>query len=108
MLTKAKVKINGEQTEEFRISCGVKQGDHLSASLFILVIDEIVKSLDVRGNISTRLKQCCAYADDILIMAKTKQTLINTFEELKKASQKYGLIINEQKVNSYTVLINLK
>jgi porphobilinogen deaminase len=49
----------------------VKQGDPLSASLFILVTDEIIKSLDVRGNISTRLKQCCANAVDILIMART-------------------------------------
>jgi hypothetical protein len=70
--TKAKVKINGELSEGFQISCGVKQGDSLSASLFILVIDEILKSLDVRGNISTRLKQCCAFADDILIIARTK------------------------------------
>ncbi|PNF23238.1 hypothetical protein B7P43_G18273 [Cryptotermes secundus] len=82
--TKAKVKINGDLSEGFQISCGVKQGHPLSASLFILVIDEIIKSLDVRGNISTRLKQCCAYTDVIFIIARTKQTLINTFEELKK------------------------
>jgi hypothetical protein len=70
--TKAKVKINGGLSEGFQISCGVNQGDPLAASLFILVIDEIIKGIDVRGNISTRLNQYCAYADDILLREPNK------------------------------------
>jgi hypothetical protein len=42
---KASVKINGELSEGFQISCGVKQGDPLSASLFILDTDEIIHDL---------------------------------------------------------------
>ena len=53
--------------------------------------------MDLRGNISIRLKQCSAYADDILITTRTKQTLINTFQKLKEISTQFGLIINEQK-----------
>jgi hypothetical protein len=37
---------------------GVKQGDPLSAPLFSIAIDVIIRKLDPRGNISTRLKQC--------------------------------------------------
>jgi len=48
---------------------GVKQGDQLSATLFNMVIDDILKQLELRGNISTRLKQCSAYAVVILITA---------------------------------------
>ena len=33
---------------------------------------------------SFRLKQRSAYADDILITARTKQTMTDTFEKLKK------------------------
>jgi len=44
----------------------------MSATLFSIAID-ILKQLELRGNISTGLKQCSAYADDILITARTKQ-----------------------------------
>jgi len=38
-----------------------------------------------------------AYADDILITARTRQSLIDTFQQLKKNSMEVGLIINEKK-----------
>jgi hypothetical protein len=48
---------------------GVKQVDPLSATLFSIIIDDILKQLEPRGNASTHLKQCSAYADDIIITA---------------------------------------
>ena len=69
----------------------------LSPTLFSLVIDTVLKKLDLRGNISTRLRQLTAYADDILITAHTRQSLIDTFQQLKKNSMEVGLIINEKK-----------
>jgi hypothetical protein len=68
-----------------------------SATLFTVVIDNVLKQMDLRGNISTRLKQCSAYADDILITTRTKQTIIDTFQKLKEISVQFGLMINEQK-----------
>jgi len=53
----------------------------------------------MRGNICTRLRQLIAYADDILITARTKQSLSDTFLQLKNYSMKVGLIINENKIN---------
>jgi hypothetical protein len=53
--------------------------------------------MDLRGKISTTLKQCSADASDILITTRTKQTLIDTFQKLKEISTQFGLIINEQK-----------
>ena len=61
------MKINNEFTEKFDVQTGVKQGDPLSATIFNIAIDSILKKMELRGNISTRLKQCTAYADDILI-----------------------------------------
>ena len=43
------------------------------------------------------LKQSSAYAYDILIIAQTEQTLIDTFKKLKDISSQCGLIINENK-----------
>ena len=92
--TKAKVKINNNMTEKFEITSGVKQGDPLSALLFSIVMDVIITKLDVRGNISTRLKQISAYAD-IVIIGRTKQAMIDMLNKLKNKASKYGLLINE-------------
>jgi hypothetical protein len=51
--TKVKVRVNQNYTEKFEISTGVKQGDPLSATLFSIAIDGILKQLELRGNIST-------------------------------------------------------
>ena len=97
--TKVRVKVsqNYSYTEKFEILTGVKQGDPLSATLFSIIIDDILKQMELRGNTSIRLKQCSAYADDILITARTKQTMTDTFEKLKNISLKFGLIVNENK-----------
>ena len=95
--TTVKVKINNNVSENFEVTVGVKQGDPLSATLFCLVIDSIIKQLDLRGNISSKLKQCTAYADDILITARTKFALTETFMALKDLSIQYGLLINNSK-----------
>jgi retron-type reverse transcriptase len=95
--TKAIVKVNNEYSSKFEVHKGVKQGDPLSATLFSIAIDVIIRKLDTRGNISIRLKQCSAYADDILITARTKQAMTDAFNKLKMESIKHGLVINENK-----------
>ena len=83
----------------FSVENGVKEGDPLSPSLFSLVNDTAIKKLDLRGNISTRLRQLTTYAEDILIIVSTKQSLIDTFQQLKNSSMEVGLIMNENKIN---------
>jgi retron-type reverse transcriptase len=68
--TRTRIKVNRDFTEEFIVKYGVKQGDPLSAALFSLVIDTVLKQMEQRGNITTRQKQCIAYADDILLTKK--------------------------------------
>jgi hypothetical protein len=72
-------------------------GDPLSALLFSLVLDTVITNLEVRGYITTRLKQICAYADDIVILRRTTQVLTNTFLKLKQEALTAGLIININK-----------
>jgi len=69
-----------------------KQGSNggpLSATLFSNAMDSILKKMELRGNISTRLKQCTAYADDILITTRTTQAMTDTFIKLKNESLKW-------------------
>ena len=42
----AKVKIGNYYSNELKIVTGVKQGDPLSATLFSILIDDIIKQLD--------------------------------------------------------------
>jgi hypothetical protein len=65
--------------------------------LFSITMDSILKKMEFRGNISTRLKQCTAYADDILITTRTKQAMTDTFVKLKNESMKYGLVVSVHK-----------
>lgn len=94
---KARVRINNDFSDWFGVLTGVKQGDPLSGTLFNIVLDTIIKKLDVKGNISTRLKQVMAYADDILIISRTKQSLIETFQQLTTCSIPIGLQVNSKK-----------
>jgi len=95
--TRARGKMNRDFTEEFIVECGVKQGDPLSAILFSLVIDKLLKKMELRGNITTQLKKYTAHTDDILLTTRTKQSLVDTFQKLKEISAQYGLIVNGKK-----------
>jgi len=53
----------------------------------------------------------CVYADDIVLVTRTKQALVNTFQKLKQEAIKYGLIINQNKtkyMRHSTVQTNVK
>jgi hypothetical protein len=101
--TKMKVKINDSYSEWFETKTGVRKGDVLFALLFSVVLDSVIINLEVRGNITTRLKQICAYADDIVIIGRTKQMLIDTFCKLKHEALNPGLIVNNNK-NQISIL----
>jgi hypothetical protein len=67
-----KVKINYSYTVWFKTKTGVRQGDPLSALLFSVALDSVITNLEVRGNVTTRLKQICTSADDIVIIGRIK------------------------------------
>jgi hypothetical protein len=56
-----------------------------------------MNKLEVRGNITTGLKQICADVDSIVIVGRTKQTLIETFCKLTEEALNAGLTVNNNK-----------
>ena len=73
------------------MSSRLRQGDALSTILFNLLLEAALLKVDVRGNISTRTKQLCAYADDVVIIARTKKSLKESFIiRTTKKSRKTG------------------
>jgi hypothetical protein len=85
------------RTEVFNINNGLRQGDALSTILFNLALEAALLKIDLRGNISTRMKQLCAYADDVAIIARTQKALKETFISLQEEAERLGLIINTNK-----------
>jgi hypothetical protein len=75
----------------------VRQGDPLPATLFNLVLESVIRKLELRSDISSKLTQINIYADDIALIAKTKKALIEIFNKLSEEAALVGLHINEDK-----------
>ena len=62
--------------------------------MFNLVLEGVIRKLDTRGNISTKLTQLCAYVDDLVIIARTPNALNKMFPTLEEEAQYAGVIAN--------------
>jgi hypothetical protein len=82
--SKAQIAVEDKLTPTLEINVGVRQGDPPSALLFNLTLESVIQNLEIRGNITTKLKPTNAYADDIVITARSKKDLIQTFEVLER------------------------
>ena len=70
----AKVKWDGCLSKSFSITNGVKQGAVLSAVLFCVYIDDLIKKLRKEGNgcwINGEIVGIIVYADDIVLLSPT-------------------------------------
>jgi sorting nexin-29 len=95
--TKAQIKIGNKLSEVFTFNAGVKQEDGLSRVLFNLVLHQAVDKVNQRGTIYFKSSQICAYADDIVIVARNISTLKQIYLELEKEAERFGLVVNERK-----------
>jgi hypothetical protein len=102
--------INGEIGQGFKVCNGVKQGDALSCSLFLLAIEPAIRNIMHNPSItplrSDRLNYTwptvVAYADDITVLTKNEPDCIKQvfaeYEQLTKAS---GLTLNADKTEKF-------
>jgi len=95
--TEASVKIENLTSNPFLISSGVCQGDPLSATIFNLMLNLVIKKLNLRGDVSLKLKQVVAYAVGVALLARALKALKEIFHELKNEASLVGLIINKGK-----------
>ena len=65
-----RVKIEGRESEEFRVKVGVHQGSVLSPLLFVIVMEAL--SLEFREGLPMKL----LYADDLILMAESREKLV--------------------------------
>ena len=97
-------------SRNFRLFRGVKQGDPLSAILFIAVMECCMGNLNARWSRLSRLRRGRGYgldctnsdgrltnlrfADDIVLFASTKQDIVKMLRDLKREAVKFGLEIH--------------
>ena len=95
-------------SETIKIERGVKQGDALSCAIFIICIDPLIRNLnrsDVIEKIVIKRKagfeldfKAAAYADDISVICKKNQALIQqVFKEYERVTTRAGLELNADK-----------
>jgi sorting nexin-29 len=95
--TKARVKIDNQISAPFEFTKGVKQGDGLSTSLFILALHNVAKEIDQTGTICTKSSQICAYADNTVTVTRPETRLRQVYRETEEKTQQMGLMVNEKK-----------
>ena len=80
-----------------------KTGDGLSATVFIIALHKVIKKINQRGTIFTKLSKVCANAYDEPLTVRTKQKLIQIYQHSETEARRTGLLVNERKTK-YTFM----
>src|SRR5688572_16803738 len=103
---KARVKVAGTLSEEFRVRRGVRQGCVLSPSLFNIlaerVMREALEGYDGGVQIGGRRLTNLQYADDIVLLISSEEELQMLIERLDRIGKKYGMQFNIGKTKVMT------
>jgi hypothetical protein len=92
--TQATIKIDNKLSTQLEFNAGVKQGVGLSAVPFIVALHNVIKTTDQRGTIFTKSSQICAYADDKVIIARTRQKIIEIYKKMENKARKTGRMVS--------------
>ena len=93
---KCAVKIGNMENDFFPQSRGVKQGLSLSPTLLNIYIDELAKSLqsDLPGvTLSDTEIKCLLFADDVILLAPSKEALQQQLDHLQTFCQTWALTV---------------
>jgi endonuclease/exonuclease/phosphatase (EEP) superfamily protein YafD len=106
------IMINGKLGSGYNICNGVKQGDALSCSLFILAIEPVIRNINNNDNIDTISSRAInytwpkilGYADDLTILTKNNnQCIEEVFAEYEFFTRASGLKLNADKTEIFTI-----
>ena len=100
---KAVVRQGYEKTDEINCPSGVRQGCLLSPLLFSLLVAEVAYQVAAEGRTGYQMIPgaqeifALLFADDIVLLSLTPAGLQNQINNLKRAAEKLGLIVNLDK-----------
>ena len=84
--TKGRVAVGSGLSEEFPVNIGLRQGSALSPLRFIMVMEIISRKISTKDILRKMM-----YADDLAIIAESKQNLQEVLDEWKGVFEKHGL-----------------
>ena len=90
--TKGRGVVGSGLSEEFPVNIGLRQGSALSPLLFIMVMEIISRKISTKDILRKMM-----YADDLAIIAESKQDLQEVLEEWKGVFEKHGLRMSLEK-----------
>ena len=90
--TKGRVVVGSGLLEEFPVNIGLRQGSAISPLLFIMVMELISKKISMKDVLRKMM-----YADDLAIIAESKQEIQEVLEEWKEVFKKHGLRMKLEK-----------
>jgi hypothetical protein len=87
-------------TEWFPIKEGVRQGSVLSPTLFVIVMDELLRKVEPHEEEDART---LIYADDVVVWGDTREEVQNKIDKWSEETEKMGLRVSAEKSESMTV-----
>ena len=106
------VRVNGQLTDWFWVTSGVRKGDNLAPTLFAIFVNDI--AADINGlNLGVPILNderlsILKYADDIVLLAESAEDLQTMLNELSKWTKRWRLSVNIEKNKSYALSKTIK
>ena len=95
------VRLEGELSDWFQFSCGVRQGCTVAPSLFLLPVDWVIERTSHGGflgaTLGTETFTDLDYADDVALLSEMLEVLLLALDVLKNEASPLGLEVNWQK-----------
>ncbi|KAL4142816.1 hypothetical protein QTP88_005213 [Uroleucon formosanum] len=83
------------------VRTGPRQEDALSPILFNLVLEKVIREINIGRDEGVRMDRTCfsllAYADDIVLLGEEKQNVVDLCDRLIELAKKVGLHLNVEK-----------
>jgi len=108
---KWKISHEGKLSDFIGVRNGVRQGCTLSPTIFLLILDRVMKRVKglrkrgIRWSMKERLKDL-DYADDICLLAQRVCDMEEKLKRLKEEAELVGLLININKTKSMRVNVS--
>ena len=104
---KTRIFREGRELGEMEVQCGIRQGCTGSPQLFLMIVSQIIEDMlrDGQGYRSGFMRiPVLFYADDGLILARSREEAESMLGRMEEISGRYGLSINKDK--SYSMVFN--